>query len=257
MSNKIQELRYKLINHQVYQLITSKKALKIFMESHVVAVWDFMSLVKSLQFTICGNTLPWVPPINSSAARLINEIVLGEESDVVGSTYKSHFELYLDAMREIGCNVDSILSIINNVRAYKGNNRYDDSAIKAYINGSKLSPAAVEFASSTFATLRQPVAVQAAVFFYAREKIIPDMFREIVGNLEQNGVPCKILLDYLSRHIQLDSELHGPLAEKLLNELYNGSFDLQQRSESYAASAIEARIKLWDEIANRIKNISQ
>ena len=60
------------------------RELKIFMEYHVYAVWDFMSIVKALQNTICPSRYPWMPSkyTKNGIAHLINEIVFSEESDV-------------------------------------------------------------------------------------------------------------------------------------------------------------------------------
>jgi DUF3050 family protein len=68
------------------------------MQIHVLAVWDFMSLVKRLQSEVTVQRLPWMPPISAQIARFANEVVLGEESDL-GPDKKptSHFELYLSA----------------------------------------------------------------------------------------------------------------------------------------------------------------
>ena len=50
------------------------------MESHVFAVWDFMSLLKSLQALL--TCTKWKPNMDSKSARLINQIIVDEESDL-------------------------------------------------------------------------------------------------------------------------------------------------------------------------------
>src|SRR6266446_362069 len=96
-------LRTALLDHPIYTHVASVADLRRFMEDHVFAVWDFMSLLKRLQQDMTCIRVPWFPADNAKAARLINDIVIGEETDVdPDGSYVSHLALYLRAMSEIG-----------------------------------------------------------------------------------------------------------------------------------------------------------
>ena len=100
LQDRIAPLRAQLIDHPVYQQIATEEELKAFTEEHVFAVWDFMSLLKSLQQHLTCVQVPWMPTKNKETRRFINEIVVGEESDFDASgKTMSHFEMYLQAMQ--------------------------------------------------------------------------------------------------------------------------------------------------------------
>jgi len=103
IERELQPYTDQLKNHPLYDRLNSIEDIKLFMEHHVYAVWDFMSLLKGLQVELTGTTIPWTPKYNPSLTRFINEIVLEEESDVdEDGNYMSHFEMYLDAMDQVG-----------------------------------------------------------------------------------------------------------------------------------------------------------
>ena len=102
IQDEIQDLRNQIINHPLYSVISDQNDLKIFMKHHVFAVWDFMSILKSLQNNLTCTSIPWFPIGDADTRFLINEIVVGEESDVDQfGTRMSHFELYMQAMNQI------------------------------------------------------------------------------------------------------------------------------------------------------------
>src|SRR5688500_11829386 len=109
LKTEIEPLKQQLINHKVYGEIQSLEHLHIFMQHHIFAVWDFMSLLKVLQRNLTCVDIPWMPKGNPDTRYLINEIVTGEESDVdEQGNMHSHFELYLQAMQQAGCSTVQI-----------------------------------------------------------------------------------------------------------------------------------------------------
>ena len=100
--SEISETREQLLKHKLYNKLNSVEAISKFMEIHVFAVWDFMSLAKSLQNNLTCTEIPWYPTEDKVSRRLINEIILGEESDVdQKNNPASHFELYVESMKKL------------------------------------------------------------------------------------------------------------------------------------------------------------
>ena len=57
-SSSLEPLRAKLVGHPVFHSVTTLPRLRVFMEHHVYPVWDFMSLLKSLQQTFAPHGSP-------------------------------------------------------------------------------------------------------------------------------------------------------------------------------------------------------
>lgn len=239
--HRLQPLRTALVEHSVYRRINGVEQLRIFMEHHVFAVWDFMSLLKVLQRELCGAQIPWTPPRDATSARFVNEIVLGEETDRDrASRFASHFDLYRQAMRQCDANTATVDRFIEALRS--------GATVSSALQASEAPPAAAEFVRSTFALIeRGDICATASAFAFGREDLLPDVFRQIVDQL--NRTEATDLDDfqyYLSRHIELDEEEHGPMAARLISSLCGEDDERWHSAEAAAMAALEARIKLWD-----------
>ncbi|HTD40474.1 MAG TPA: DUF3050 domain-containing protein [Mucilaginibacter sp.] len=245
---EIEPLRLQLTGHDLYKNIRTIDDLHIFMEHHVFAVWDFMSLLKSLQQTLTCTDVPWMPVGNANTRYLINEIVLGEESDVDANGNRiSHFELYREAMQEAGCTANEI----NNLFAeLTGGKNIDEALIIADI-----PQAARKFVQHTFDVIdTRKDYLCAAVFTFGREDLIPGMFISMVKEISQQ-LPGKVdtLLYYLERHIEVDGEHHSQLAYQMTAELCGNDDAKWELATDAVKESLSERIGLWDGILKEIQ----
>ena len=243
VEDELTALKKQLVSHKVYEKINNVDSLKIFMENHVYAVWDFMSLLKSLQLHLTTVKIPWTPTKDSNAARFINEIVLEEETDIGNSNIpSSHYEMYIDAMKEIKANTNKIELLLEKIKEKKSISKSLDE-IDAKLPVKNF----MQFTFDTIAT-NEPHKI-ASVFTFGREDLIPNMFIQIVKNINnEKNVSAKKLIYYLERHIELDGDDHGPIALKMISNLCGDNKKKWDDVIIYSKKALKERIKLWDHI---------
>ena len=249
IENRIEPLRDKLLNHRLYSRISKIEDLQTFTENHIYAVWDFMSLLKGLQTNLTCTNNPWTPVDNTEAARFINEIVLEEETDEIkGGIAISHFELYLESMKEIGADTSQINNFISDIRK--------SSDYRETINDFNIHADIKSFLNFTFDIIESGEAHKiASAFTFGRENVIPDMFIGLVKGLnEKNSDIANKFVYYLERHIELDGDDHGPIALKMIENLCGDDENKWDEVTKIAKESIQMRIKLWDHICNEIKS---
>ncbi len=247
ITDNLSKLQNHLKIHPLYKSLNSLDDIKIFMENHIFAVWDFMSLLKSLQNQLTNISIPWTPSGRPSLARFINEIVLGEESDINElNEPKSHFEMYLDAMGQIGAKKKEIQTFIVDIKFGK--------EINNSIRSLSVDGAVKDFLQFSFNVINTKKIHQiASAFTYGREDIIPDMFISILNKIDPKNNRYTKLKYYLDRHIEIDGGLHGPLAQKMLIELCINDSNKWDEVNNIAKNCLQYRIKLWDSILKQIE----
>ena len=241
------DARERLVCHRLYRLVDSPERLRAFMAVHVFAVWDFQSLLKAMQQRLTCTSLPWLPTPDPEARRLVNEIVLEEESDELpDGGHASHFELYVDAMRQAGSDTGPIERLLSGL----GEGLPLDRAIER----SGAHPAAAAFVAKSFEVIACGETHRiVAAFTHGREDVIPDMFRNLVGQLaEADPAHWGRFRFYLERHIEHDDDKHAPLCRRILARQCGDDAAKWAEASETARECLEARIALWDAIADAV-----
>lgn len=237
----------RLLSHRLYPLLNSPERVTAFMERHVWCVWDFMSLLKALQARLSCVGVPWIPSGEPELARVINSIVLGEETDEDGrGGYLSHFELYLAAMSDAGADTKPICAFVNDLR------------------GGVPWPEALERHGPTSATrdfVRQTLEIAtsnkgheiAAAFALGREDLISPMFLALIRELaDREPGRFERFYFYLRRHIEVDGDEHGPAALRMISTLCGDDPAKFAGAIETAKRCLESRARLWEEIAGDV-----
>ncbi len=249
INSKIQSQKETLLHHTLYEKVKTLDDLHQFLECHVYAVWDFMSLLKALQSKLTCTTTPWFASANPETRYLINEIVLAEESDLtLDGKRLSHFEMYVDAMKDCGAKTAELDNFLQNLIETKN--------VFITIKQSNLHPKTKAFLDFTFRVIEEGKAHKiAAAFTFGREDLIPNMFTEILKSFQQNFPETDLskLIYYFERHIELDADEHGPMAMQMINELCGNDTKKWIEVEEVSVLALDKRIGLWDAIEEKIE----
>jgi hypothetical protein len=223
---RLETARAQLAEHNIYRSLEGMDDIRIFMEHHVFAVWDFMSLLKSLQRELTCVEVPWIAVGSPRLRRLINEIVLGEETDEVDGKPVSHFELYHAAMTPVS-------EALHTCGAPVGARAFVGRTFEIIASG-------------------KPHMI-AAAFTFGREEPIPNMFRTLVGTLQkQQGKGLQTFVTYLDRHIGLDEDHHAPMAVAMLAELCGADDTKWDEAAQAAIAALTARLSLWSTVVSEV-----
>ena len=238
-----------LHRHPLPQAIVNMEQLRLFMEHHVFAVWDFMLLLKSLQQHIAPASVPWTPSRQPQLVGLINSLLAEEECDCLpaelgGPRQLSHFEIYRLSMLEVGADTGPIDAVLHHSKQH---------GLASSLQHPAIPEPSRRFLLTTQELIdRQEIHALAAAFAYGRERLVPDLFSHLLDRLRFLALPCPMLIWYLQRHIDLDGESHGPLAESMVLALAGADHSAQSRVDEVRAQVISDRERFWDAIHHRL-----
>ncbi|RZF24089.1 DUF3050 domain-containing protein [Paraburkholderia sp. UYCP14C] len=246
---EIGPVRDRLMNHKIYSSIRNVQDLHVFMGYHVFAVWDFMSLLKILQIKLSCTSVPWTPTPDPYLRRLVNEIVLAEETDEDGrGGYRSHFELYREAMASCGADSEPVDGFLLRLR--------DGCQLKDALVHEGIPAAAARFCMSTFDVVDcAPLSALASTFTFSREDVVPLMFKQTADRLRLGTfLEYRRFIFYPERHIAVDTDSHGPMAYEMVQRICGNDDNAWAGASRAARIALENRCNLWDAAYNAISH---
>jgi Protein of unknown function (DUF3050) len=244
LHQQIAGLRRQLADHPLYHQIRSVDDLRIFLESHVFAVWDFMSLLKYLQRELTSIDVPWLSTtaVSGPTARLINEIVLREETDELpDGRILSHFQLYREAMTAIGANTSAIDTLLNDIERGK--------SVEEALGNPAIPRAAATFVEVTFSLIGSgQLPAVAAAFAFGREEVIPEVLRNLGAQVSESAPHWTLFELLLERRTELGAARQSRLAGQMIEEICASDDDRWHEAILAARRSLEARLALWDGI---------
>ena len=237
-----------LENHSVYHKINCVESLAYFAERHVIAVWSYNALLRSLQRDVVALSMPLNSEPQKMAIRLITEMILNEEVDDIGDgSFQSHMELYLEAMRDINCDLSSVFAFFDLLHQARSSDEIFAS--------SAFSPMVEKYAKNTLTILRQPLHVRAAALFYEGEPYIPDKFLFHLWSL-RDRVPVERFVEYFERHIEGLKHQEYSASGRLVEILCAFDSKLNWEAERMAERLMKRRIGLWNAISSGLDDIA-
>jgi hypothetical protein len=231
-------------NHPIFGAISSLENAQKYMEFQVWCVWDFMCLAKAVQGALGTFSVPWLPPKNGALLAAINEIIQGEETDTGpdGET-ASHFEIYLAAMRQAGANMKPITTFTSSLSR--------GVPWETALGQCGAPPAAIRFVGGTIRTALGPLPGAVASFCLGREELVPMMLDTMLRDLPQQP-ELELFRWYIQRHIELDSDTHGPLSSDLFDSIAGADPKTREEALTIAAWAISERTAYLDAIMENL-----
>ena len=239
-----------LFNNKLFEQTFETSKVKIFMDSHVFAIWDYLTILKALQRKLASKNIRLLDQDVPDLPFLINQIVINEEIEEESSQeYLSAlgvYQLYINTMKEIGADINPITNFVESIK----NEKYWKDALKETKSLYRYLPI------TTYDYLEHNLSVVdyakihelAGVFFFGREDIHCKFNLFLRGN-QENAKNFSNLKNFLQRHIDDDAKNKNPiLGEYILNLLCKNDETKWKEVETSVIEAIKKRNEFLDGI---------
>lgn len=275
---EIQPRHEELLTHPMYELLVDYDSLRVLMASHVFQVWDFMFLVKKMQYILQQtHKWPWIPPENNDLARFIQEIVLSEETDSFGKLEElsgvhsaAHLDMYLMAMAKLGFCTSAVNGLVADIKSESPTRPFEILLDAVDTEGAYTpSRACLEFTKWNLeicgfepsdAAIANNLHRVAAAFLFGRENVIPPMFERVMEFIPRSK-DTKLFWLYLERHVQLDGhggdhgeDSHQIQGQKLLKLLCGRDEAKWKECLAIGQESLSRRCDVWDAVAKSIES---
>jgi hypothetical protein len=234
-------MRVRLLAHEIYLQLETLDDLREFMEHHVFAVWDNLSQLKALQNSISSTNMIWTPSEEPVSNRIINEMLVEEESDSDGNGgYISHFELYRQAMQQAEAKtymIDRFLVLMQ-----------EEKDLEKALERIRLPESIKSYLRLNWEISHSNKAHEiAAAYFLGREDVVSELLHRLDNDLlNYHQKDLALYRNYLLRHTRIDEKEQHERIEAVMNELCGNNEQKWKEAEIAAKKALEARYLLWD-----------
>lgn len=245
--NEIEDLKSELAAHCLYTKLQHMEDIHIFMEHHVFAVWDFMSLAKALQLHLDATQVIEKQTDNSKILGFVNGILTGGETDPnKKEIVLSHLEMYLELMDEIGANTTNIKKLIASSAA--GLDIHEAMQIAQLTDEQQRI---LNFTQTIIATNEiHKIAVAATL---VPEGMISNRFLKILKETEErDNLLVPKFKNYLNRYKAIDGNDYGLLSLEMVTHFCDSDGKKWVDILDIAMKTLSHRIYLWDAIVDEI-----
>jgi hypothetical protein len=247
LNQQVTDFKNRLQQHPAFNNIQSLDELRKFTVYHIFLVWDYMSLLKSLQTQLTCTQTPWKPVQSPYIRYLVNSLVLKEESDLgADGEYASHYEMYRNAMQAMKADTGLMDNLMAHIET-------DMPVIKA-IELSNIPGPVKDFLEYTFWVVQKTsLHEQAAVLCYGREGFGHQLIYQRAVALQQNHAEeLNPFLYYLRHKNEINEKYHSQLSAILLEQLCGTDEKKWHEATQAANQSLRNRIRLFDYIHEKI-----